>query len=89
MIEPGTNVGIMAADALGAPLTQTTLNSFHNSGKRANTTTGIDRMKEILHATRNMKARIGKIFFKKAPETFKETLYYRKKLVDIRINDLK
>ena len=88
LIAPGSNVGIQAADALGAPITQITLNSFHNSGKRANSTTGIERMKEILHATRNMKARNGKIFFKDAPKNFQETLEYRKKLVDIRIIDL-
>lgn len=88
LIAPGTNVGIQAADALGAPITQITLNSFHNSGKRANSTTGIERMKEILHATKNMRARVGKIFFKEPPKTFKEALDYRKKLVDVKIMDL-
>ena len=88
LIAPGSNVGIQAADALGAPITQMTLNSFHNSGKRVNTTTGIERMKEILHATKNMKARIGKIIFKDIPKTYEETLQYRIKLVDVKINDL-
>ena len=88
LIAPGSNVGIQAADALGAPITQMTLNSFHNSGKRVNTTTGIERMKEILHATKNMKARIGKIIFKDIPKTYEETLKYRIKLVDTKINDI-
>lgn len=88
LIAPGSNVGIQAADALGAPITQMTLNSFHNSGKRVNTTTGIERMKEILHATKNMKARIGKIVFKETPKTYEETLKYRVKLVDLKIIDI-
>lgn len=88
LVAPGSNVGIQAADALGAPITQMTLNSFHNSGKRVNTTTGIERMKEILHGTKNMKARIGKIIFQQPPKTYEETLKYRVKLVDLKINDI-
>lgn len=88
LIAPGSNVGIQAADALGAPITQMTLNSFHNSGKRVNTTTGIDRMKEILHGTKNMKNRNGIIVFKNIPKTYEETLKYRIKFVDTKIVDL-
>lgn len=88
LIAPGSNVGIQAADALGAPITQMTLNSFHNSGKRVNTTTGIERMKEILHATKNMKARVGKIIFKNPPKSFNETLNYRRTFVDMKIIDV-
>jgi len=88
LIAPGSNVGIQAADALGAPITQMTLNSFHNSGKRVNTTTGIERMKEILHGTKNMKARIGKIIFKEPPSTYTEAFNYKRGLVDTKIIDI-
>jgi len=88
LIAPGSNVGIQAADALGAPITQMTLNSFHNSGKRVNTTTGIERMKEILHGTKNMKARIGKIIFKESPKTYTEAFNYKRGLVDTKIIDI-
>lgn len=46
---PGENVGTVAAQSVGEPSTQMTLNTFHLSGHGgANITLGIPRLKEIL-----------------------------------------
>lgn len=49
LIQPGENVGIIAAQSIGEPSTQMTLNTFHLAGHGgANMTLGIPRMREIL-----------------------------------------
>jgi DNA-directed RNA polymerase II subunit RPB1 len=57
MIEPGELVGILAAQSLGEPTTQMTLNSFHSSGigSVSETTLGVPRIQELLSLSKNMK----------------------------------
>ena len=55
LVQPGEAVGLLAAQSLGEPLTQSTLNTFHFTGvssMRA-TTQGLPRFREILGATEN------------------------------------
>ncbi|XP_068205698.1 DNA-directed RNA polymerase I subunit RPA1 [Palaemon carinicauda] len=48
-VDPGEAVGALCAQALGEPLTQMTLNTFHFAGKdELNVTLGVPRMIEIL-----------------------------------------
>ena len=55
-VAPGESVGCLAAQSIGEPATQLTLNSFHTAGVAAkNVTLGIPRLKELLDATRNPK----------------------------------
>jgi len=56
-IEPGECVGIIAAESMGEPLTQCTLNSFHHAGVASlhATTQGVPRMKELFGASKNIK----------------------------------
>jgi DNA-directed RNA polymerase beta' subunit len=47
--EPGENVGLLAAQSIGEPSTQMTLNTFHFAGRgEMNVTLGIPRLREIL-----------------------------------------
>lgn len=48
--QPGEAVGLLAAESLGEPTTQMTLNSFHSSGVGATklVTTGVPRVKELI-----------------------------------------
>eukprot|EP01090_Pellita_catalonica_P019418 TRINITY_DN6602_c0_g2_i1.p1 TRINITY_DN6602_c0_g2~~TRINITY_DN6602_c0_g2_i1.p1 ORF type:complete len:572 (+),score=129.51 TRINITY_DN6602_c0_g2_i1:37-1716(+) len=47
--EPGECVGLLAAQSIGEPSTQMTLNTFHLAGRgEANVTLGIPRLKELL-----------------------------------------
>ena len=57
-ISPGEMVGALAAQSIGEPATQMTLNTFHYAGVSANSkaTRGIPRLKELLHVSRNPKA---------------------------------
>mmetsp|Transcript_19249 Transcript_19249/g.32787 ORF Transcript_19249/g.32787 Transcript_19249/m.32787 type:complete len:862 (-) Transcript_19249:724-3309(-) len=67
LVHPGENVGTIAAQSVGEPSTQMTLNTFHLAGHGAgNMTLGIPRLKEILMTTPyNIKTPIMKIFFRK------------------------
>ena len=47
-------VGALAAQSLGEPATQMTLNTFHYAGVSAkNVTLGVPRLEEILNMTKN------------------------------------
>ncbi|XP_059079806.1 DNA-directed RNA polymerase I subunit RPA1-like [Tigriopus californicus] len=49
MVEPGEPVGVLAAQSVGEPSTQMTLNTFHFAGRgEMNVTLGIPRLREIL-----------------------------------------
>merc|ERR1719507_2724766 len=48
-VEPGEPVGVLAAQSVGEPSTQMTLNTFHFAGRGdMNVTLGIPRLREIL-----------------------------------------
>ncbi|KAL6873364.1 hypothetical protein ACP4OV_013446 [Aristida adscensionis] len=49
LVDPGEAVGVIAAQSIGEPSTQMTLNTFHLAGRgEMNVTLGIPRLKEIL-----------------------------------------
>ncbi|KRX88044.1 DNA-directed RNA polymerase I subunit RPA1 [Trichinella pseudospiralis] len=49
LVEPGETVGLLAAQSIGEPSTQMTLNTFHFAGcGEMNVTLGIPRLREIL-----------------------------------------
>eukprot|EP00798_Chlamydomonas_sp_ICE-L_P027287 gene27287-biopygen3117 len=54
---PGEMVGIVAAQSIGEPCTQLTLNSFHVAGQQAATaaTSGVPRLRELLSMTKKIK----------------------------------
>lgn len=57
MVDPGEPVGLLAAQSIGEPSTQMTLNTFHFAGRGdMNVTLGIPRLREILMtASSNLK----------------------------------
>jgi len=65
---PGENVGTIAAQSIGEPSTQMTLNTFLLAGHgAANMTLGIPRLKEILMTTpTNIKTPCMTVFFNPA-----------------------
>ena len=59
---PGENVGTIAAQSIGEPSTQMTLNTFHLAGHGgANMTLGIPRLKEILMTTPTNRLRMKRL----------------------------
>jgi len=49
VVNPGEMCGVLAAQSIGEPATQMTLNTFHNTGISAkNVTLGVPRLNEVL-----------------------------------------
>ena len=57
VVAPGEMVGIIAAQSIGEPTTQMTLNTFHFAGgaSKSNVTRGVPRIEEILSLSENPK----------------------------------
>ena len=65
IVHAGEMVGSVAAQSLGEPATQMTLNTFHFAGISAkNVTLGVPRFKEIINVSSNIKTPSLKIFLK-------------------------
>lgn len=63
LASPGEMVGVLAAQSIGEPATQMTLNTFHLAGVTAKTTTkGVPRLKEILNVADNLKTPQMRVF---------------------------
>ena len=64
--QPGEFVGILAAQSIGEPSTQMTLNTFHLAGvaSKSNVTRGVPRLKELLKVTQNPKATSLTVYLK-------------------------
>lgn len=56
LVAPGEMCGVLAAQSIGEPATQMTLNTFHNTGIGAkNVTLGVPRLNELLNVARNIR----------------------------------
>lgn len=63
LVAPGEMVGSIAAQGMGEPATQMTLNTFHFAGVSAkNVTLGVPRLKEIINVSKAIKTPSLKIF---------------------------
>ena len=58
VVQPNEMVGPVAAQSIGEPATQMTLNTFHFAGisEKSNVTRGVPRLKELLHISKTLKA---------------------------------
>lgn len=66
LIIPGEGVGVLAAQSIGEPATQLTLDTFHFTGvgSKANVSRGVPRLKEIISLTFNPKTPSVTIYIK-------------------------
>ena len=66
IVSPGEMVGIIAAQSIGEPTTQMTLNTFHFAGvaSKSNVTRGVPRIEELLSLSANPKKPSTTIFLK-------------------------
>ena len=66
VVSPGEMVGIIAAQSIGEPTTQMTLNTFHFAGvaSKSNVTRGVPRIEEILSLSAHPKKPSTTIFLK-------------------------
>ena len=70
IIAPGEMVGMIAAQSIGEPTTQLTLNTFHYAGvaSKSNVTRGVPRIEEILSLSSNPKNPSCTVYLKKEEE---------------------
>ncbi|KAG7904960.1 hypothetical protein KL907_003176 [Ogataea polymorpha] len=65
LVNPGEMVGVIAAQSIGEPATQMTLNTFHYAGVSSkNVTLGVPRLKEILNVAKNVKTPALTVYLK-------------------------
>lgn len=76
IIEPGEMVGELAAQSIGEPTSQMTLNTKHSAGaaKKTNTTSGVPRIQELLHYSKNIKTPQMIIYFQEPYATDRSLL---------------
>ena len=74
IIAPGEMVGMIAAQSIGEPTTQMTLNTFHFAGvaSKSNVTRGVPRVEEILSLSENPKNPSLTIVLKESDKTNRE-----------------
>lgn len=66
LADPGEAVGLVAAESIGEPATQMTLNTFHLAGvAEMNVTTGLPRIIEVLDARKKISTEILTVYLNK------------------------
>jgi len=88
-VQPGDQVGIVAAQSIGEPATQMTLNTFHQAGvaSKSAVTRGVPRLRELLKVTQNPKATSLTIYLK--PEYRKNKDKAREVVQDLELTVLR
>ena len=74
IIAPGEMVGMIAAQSIGEPTTQMTLNTFHFAGvaSKSNVTRGLPRIEEIISLSENPKNPSCTVYLHKTEECVQE-----------------
>ena len=91
IVNPGEMVGVVAAQSVGEPTTQMTLNTFHFAGvaSKSNVTRGVPRIEEILSLSENPKNPSCTVFLKEdIAENQDEVKKYINKLEHTRLKDI-
>ena len=91
LISPGEMVGAVAAQSIGEPATQMTLNTFHYAGvsSKSNVTRGIPRLRELLGVTKNLKSPSTTIHLKASfKENQNKSQYVKNKIEYTVIKDI-
>jgi len=76
IVEPGEMIGILAAQSLGEPTSQMTLNTKHFAGVagRSSANMGVPRIQELLHYSKSIKTPQMTIYFKSPYKSDRSTL---------------
>jgi DNA-directed RNA polymerase II subunit RPB1 len=74
LVAPGEMVGMIAAQSIGEPTTQMTLNTFHFAGvaSKSNVTRGVPRIEEILSLSENPKNPSCTVYLREEEEQNKD-----------------
>ncbi|KAM4555072.1 DNA-directed RNA polymerase I subunit RPA1 [Odontesthes bonariensis] len=90
LCDPGEAVGLLAAQSIGEPSTQMTLNTFHFAGRgEMNVTLGIPRLREILMvASSNIKTPMMSVPVLNNKKALKKAKMLRKKLSRVCLSEV-
>ncbi|KAH9626354.1 hypothetical protein KSS87_010048 [Heliosperma pusillum] len=73
LVAPGEMIGCVAAQSIGEPATQMTLNTFHYAGVSAkNVTLGVPRLREIINVAKKIKTPSLSVYLKPEVSSTKE-----------------
>ena len=86
-IKVGEAVGAWVAESISQMVMQATMNTFHQAGSNKNMTGGINKLKEIINATKNPKYKSTRIIFKD-DLTFEQCLQKREEIVSLAVEEL-
>ena len=79
-VHAGEMVGVLAAQSIGEPTTQLTLNTFHSAGTaKANATSGVPRIEELLSASPNPKRPSNTVYLQPGIQTSQEAAIQKMK----------
>ena len=71
IVRPGEMVGSIAAQSIGEPATQMTLNTFHLAGvSSANVTLGVPRLKEVINIAKKLNTPSMSIYLKEKDQPY-------------------
>ncbi|XP_061690930.1 DNA-directed RNA polymerase I subunit RPA1 [Syngnathoides biaculeatus] len=90
LCDPGEAVGLLAAQSIGEPSTQMTLNTFHFAGRgEMNVTLGIPRLREILMvASANIKTPMMSVPVLNSKKALKKAQKLRRKLTKVSLAEV-
>ncbi len=87
--EPGEAVGIVAAESLGEPATQLTMETYHQAGgAQVSLTAGLPRLIEIVDARREPKTPMMEIYMKEDYNNREDAMRLARKLREVKFDDL-
>lgn len=86
-ISPGHTVGILAAEAMGGPVQQMVLNTFHNSGSSQNVQGGVGNIRRLIYLSANNPNPMSTVHFLRPP-TYLEAIRKEADLVGVTISML-
>jgi len=79
-VQAGEMVGTLAAQSVGEPTTQLTLNTFHSAGtSKANATQGVPRIVELLSVSHNPKTPSNVIYFNQETAVVQNAVFSKMK----------
>lgn len=81
-------VGIAAAEAMGGPITQMALNSFHASGSAKSVSRGTEKFTEVFNASKTIKTPTMRLKFRDPLMTFDDVIDKRREFVNVDVKSL-
>ena len=88
-VHAGEMVGALAAQSIGEPTTQLTLNTFHSAGTaKANATSGVPRIEELLSASANPKRPSNTIYLNPEFSSQDDTISKMKEIQRTTLRDI-